>query len=357
MKNDWGALREQALANIEALFNMWGLEWRKISDYEYDFKNPTRNDQNFGACRFNALKNLGSDFALPTFDEQDYALLGPGFTKEDFAPVSIDFREQRSAFDIIGLLQRINKLGGYNEAAEVLRKHLVLLRNKGNIQDSAEALKARESIVNNQRLYLLKRATQVWSYCVPVPGTIGENYLYSRAIESTAGEPNMRFHPKVKNKEANRFLPAIIFKVATAPDQELVALHRIYLDPTGCKKADLVNQKMAMGSIKGAGIWFGTPGPKLYIAEGPENALSLRTADCDFVVSSVFAGNFSSLVIPEYVELVILAGDSDKAGEDSAVKAARSYAIDQKKVVKIIKPKKNEDWNSALMADKGRINA
>lgn len=356
MAVDYKSLRDAALANFEPLLNLWQIDWKKISDYEYDFKNPTRNDQNFGACRFNVLKNIGSDFALPTFSEQDYALLGANFKKEDFAPMSIDYKEQSSGFDIIGLVQRFNRLETYKEAAELLRKQIVILNNKGDLSNTNDAIRIREETLARQRLFKIKKAVTVWGYCTPVRGQLGENYLKARCIENTVDEPNMRFHHKVKNKELNKFLPAILFKVTTAPDTELVALHRIYLDPTGHKKAQLENPKMVLGSFKGAGIWFGTPGPKLYVAEGPENALSLRQVGCEFVVSTISASNFSNLKIPDYVELVVLAKDNDTAGHDNAVKAARSYVVDQKKQAKILSPKKGEDWNSALIKDRGAAN-
>lgn len=356
MAIDYKSLRVQALANFEPLLNLWNIDWKKISDYEYDFKNPTRNDQNFGACRFNILKNIGSDFALPTFTEADYAILGAGFNKNDFSHQTIDYREQSTGFDIIGLVQRFNKLDTYREAAELLRKQLIILNNKGELGNTNEAIKAREDTLARQRLFKIKKSSTVWGYCVPVKGTVGENYLTARCIEDTIDEPNMRFHHKVKNKELDKFLPAILFKVTTSPETELVALHRIYLTKDGHKKAELENPKMVLGSFKGAGIWFGKPGPKLYVAEGPENALSLRQVGCEFVVSTISASNFGNLVIPEYVEIVILARDNDTAGHDNAVKAARSYVVDQKKVAKILAPRKGEDWNSALIKDRGASN-
>ena len=42
-------LREKALANFELLLNHWGIEFQLIGEHEYDFLNPTRQDDNFGA--------------------------------------------------------------------------------------------------------------------------------------------------------------------------------------------------------------------------------------------------------------------------------------------------------------------
>lgn len=355
MAKDYTALRNEALANFEPLLNLWKIDWKKVGDYEYDFKNPTRNDQNFGACRFNVLKNIGSDFAAPEVHSEDYLVLGPTFSKEDFAPISSDLQEIKSGFDVIGLVQRLNKLPSYREAADLLKKYLLILNSRGELGETNEVIKKREEELAKQRLFLIKKASQVWSYCTPIKGSIGEKYFYNRAIENTVGEPNVKFHPKVKSKELEKYLPAIILKVATAPDQELIALHRIYLDETGAKKAPLNDAKRALGPVKGSGIWLGKPGPKLYVAEGPENALSLREMGAEFVVSSVFGNNMASIAIPDYVELIILAGDNDGPGKKNVARAAKTFAGEQKKICKVIFPPKNEDWNSALIREKGRL--
>lgn len=356
MAKDYTALRNEALANFEPLLNLLNIDWKKVGEYEYDFKNPTRNDRNFGACRFNVLKNTGSDFAAPEIHSEDYLVLGPTFSKEDFAPISAEGHEAgKSGFDVIGLIQRLNKLSSYREAADLLKRYLLILNSRGELGETNEVIKRREEELAKKRLYLIKKASQVWSYCRPIKGTIGEKYFYNRAIENTIEEPNVLFHPKVKSKELNKFLPCIILKVATAPDQELTALHRIYLDETGAKKAPLEDPKRALGPVKGSGVWLGKPGPKLYVAEGPENALSLREMGAEFVVSAVFGNNMASIAIPDYVEIIILAGDNDGPGKKNVARAAKAFAVEQRKVCKVIFPPNQDDWNSALMREKGRL--
>lgn len=355
MATDYTALRNEALANFEPLLNLLQIDWKKVGEYEYDFKNPTRDDQNFGACRFNVLKNIGSDFAAPEVHSEDYLILGPSFNKEDFAPISSDLGEIKSGFDVIGLIQRLSKLSSYREGAERLKKYLLILNSRGELGETNEIIKQREQELAKKRLFLIKKATQVWSYCGPIRGSRAEKYFYNRAIENTIDEPNVKFHPKVKSKELEKYFPAVILKVAKSPEDGLSALHRIYLDEDGSKKAPLEDAKRALGPIKGSGIWLGKPGPKLYVAEGPENALSLREMGAEFVVSAVFGNNIASLTIPDYVELVILAGDNDRPGKANVTKAAKAFTVEQKKICKIIFPPANEDWNSALMREKGRL--
>ena len=164
----------------------------------------------------------------------------------------------------------------------------------------------------------------------------------------------MKFHPAIMNGELKKPLPALLFKVQQSPEGTLSAIHRIYLNSMGTGKAPVDNPKMALGSIKGAGIWLGLPGETLSIVEGPENALSILMMGASFVVCTVNAANFSCLLIPPYVKEVILLPDNDEAGRLACVRATTSYR-EQGKIVKVkfppmIKGKKKTDWNDLLVA-------
>ena len=79
---------------------------------------------------------------------------------------------------------------------------------------------------------------------------------------------------------------------------------------------------MALGTVRGNAIWFGEPDDRLYIAEGPENALSIYASGAKFVACSFNAGNMSHVSIPETVTSLVICADRDKAG----IEAARSTA-------------------------------
>ena len=345
VKDPFAILREKALANFDLLLDLWNITYKKISDSEYDYLNPNRNDTRFGACRFNVVKGIGTDFAAPELREQDFKLLGPGFTAEDFSGLSSDFKETKQGYDVIGLCQRIHKVPTYQEAASLLRKHAVLLTASDEYRDHKKISAERQKLLDNQRLHTLKKNDFTWAACTSVKDTIGARYLASRCISIGETEPNVKFHPKVYNRETKGTLPALIFKVSSSPEGGLNALHRVYLSEDGRTKAKIENPKMAIGPIKGNGIWLGTPGPKLYIVEGPENALTFRDIGCEFVVSTVYASNFGNLVIPEYVEHIVAAIDNDSAGRAFAVKAAKNYTLSQNKVMSIVSPPGEEDWN------------
>lgn len=330
-------LKERALINFETLLALWKIEYQIIGDSEYDFLSPTRRDTSFGACRFNVSKGIGADFAGIKFSKGEYESIGMGFSKEDFAGFS-QYGESNPNFDIIGLTQRIHSIDSYSKAAERLKADLDKI-DGGNVDTAYLAGQAalRHAQREAQREKMRGIASRMWNYCKDIKGTIGENYLHSRGIymQDHDIEPNMKFNAKVFNGELNIYIPAILFKVSDKPDGELRAIHRIWIARDGSRKARLQENKKAIGSVQGCGIWLGTPCDILYICEGPEEALSVRVGfERKFVVSTVYSTNYHGLKIPECVKTVFLVPDKDEAGMSACVKAEIEYKK-QGKTIKI----------------------
>lgn len=341
---DLDLLKERALYHFEMLLDIWKIDYQKIGPYEYDFLSPTRsNDTQFGACRFNVRKGIGSDFAGISYSKKEYEQIGLGFTKEDFAGFS-SYGESNPSFDIIGLCQRIHRLDTYSEASKRLIEYLDQIDGgKINVTELAERAASRYEQARLTKEKMRATAERIWGYCQDIKGTIGETYLNTRNIIPTSVEPNMKFHWRVFTSELKKHIPALIFKVSREPNSQLEAVHRIYLGPDGTRKARLEDNKKALGSIEGNGIWFGTPCDKLYICEGPEEALNARFVyDKQFVVSTVYAANYHNLDIPEYVKTVVLVPDDDGAGIDALVKADKAYRIQGKHVLVTREPPKKK---------------
>jgi hypothetical protein len=349
----YAQLKERALVNFEHLLDFWKINYVQINTNEYDFINPTRKDNNYGACRFNIAKGTGADFTGSGFTSSDFQSIGPGFTKEDFAGFTRG-DNNNWGFDIIGLCQRIHGLDAYSDAAKMLRDNLRDLKNTVRLKRAdPKAYEQREHKRSEQRLKILKSAERTWNLCEEFPLTFGDGYLRARKI-FIRDEYNMRFHAKIYNSELKANIPALLFKVQKAPDDRLVAIHRIYISKDGKSKAKIENPKMALGSIQNAGIWFGRPGPELCIVEGPENALSIRVLGYPFVVCTINATNFSNLAIPSYVNKVILMPDPDEAGKQAALKAIKSYGRKGTDIKLVFPPKRKlengklADWNDIL---------
>lgn len=354
MLNRYAALKERALTNALMLFNYWKLDYMQVNEHEFDFLSPTRDDNSHGACRFNIRKGTGADFAgSSTLSQQDFSKFGLGFDKSDFAAIEKG-TVIKNGFDIIGLCQRVYNISTYKEAAQALRADIATLSKGASfIKISREAVNKREHERNTHNLAMLKIANRAWNYCRPVENTLGEKYLKSRGIY-IKGLDNIKFHPSIMCKEINKFIPALVFYVSSKPQGLLAAIHRVYLDENG-NKAALEDPKLALGSIKGNGIWFGSPCERLHVIEGPENALSIKSMGFEFCVCTVNATNFANLTIPSFVKTVVLCPDPDAAGKANAIKAIRYYA-QQKKEVKVTFPPSRKlengklaDWNDILM--------
>lgn len=355
MQKKYAQLSERALANFEVLLNLWQIQYEKVAPDEYDFLSPTRtNDQNLGACRFNITKGVGSDFAGSNFTSADFQAIGLGLGKEDFA----GFTQQRSTgngFDIIGLAGRVHRKINRSDAANCLRTDLkALTKSTVLIKPAKDAAELRQHKRQEQKLGALKSAEKTWRICQDIKGTNAVTYFHSRKIY-VSNEPNVKYHGQIFNSELKQNIPAILFKVSVGPDTPLVAIHRIYISKDGTRKAKIDIPKRALGSIQGAGIWFGTQGDTLNIAEGPENALTLRMLGYSFVVCTINAGNFSGLCIPSTVNKIILCPDPDGAGEAAARKAIKAYGAQGIKKIDLMYPPKRKlpngklaDWNDVL---------
>ena len=351
MSTKFQRLEELALANVLRLFDLWRLDYKKVNEDEYDFINPNREDNNFGACRFNIKKNRGADFAGHNFSDKDIKSLGLNFTKEDF--LYNPNTNTNWGFTIIGLCQRIHKIKTYVEAAKLLEKHLLFLNQTDSLEKiTEETIQARLHKQQEDAYKKLLYAERTWNNCKPIDGTIAEIYLQSRYIFLDDSEPNIRYHPKVFNQEAQGYFPALLCKVSPTPEAPLQAIHRIFLRPDGKAKAPVNNPKLALGSVKKGAIWLGTPNETLNIAEGPENAAVLRVLHKDFVCSTINSANFGGLILPPYVKKVNLYPDPDKAGLEAAKKAQINY-LQQGKEVKVVWPPKLRnggigDWCDVL---------
>lgn len=352
MKN-YLLLKEKALANAVALFDYWKLQYIKVNEEEYDFINPTRNDTNFGACRFNIQKGLGSDFTGSTYKDVDFQQIGLGFSREDFIGIQ-DGRSISSGFDIIGLCAKIHRCSSYKSAAELLSNQLAdLAKTRELVSVDLGDVTKRQYELDQQNIKRIKIARRTWDICLPIKNTLGQTYLNSRMIFLENDLEQIRFHPKIYNSEAKATIPCILMKCTLTPISRLQAIHRIYLNQNGTKSS-LSLPKVALGKIKGLGIWFnsGESCPSiLRIAEGPENALSVYSIYSGLVCSTINASNFSNLTIPEGIQKIILYPDNGDAGEKSVAKAYTAYTLQGIKDIEVVFPPKRKpkwDWNDEL---------
>ena len=331
-------LREKALVNFEILLNYWNLDYKKITNEEYDIIATWRTDKNFGSVRFNTEKGRGADFAGGSIVEEDYSRLGAGFSREDFAGFSFQ-GQAKIGFDVVGLCQRVHAENSYNKATELLNRDIEeVSKQRFLYTPGADAYIRRQKEQENKTKKRKQYAIDLWesSKYHKFEGSAGERYLKcTRNIENYVTEENIRFHPSIHYTPTKTNYPALLFKVQERPDGPLVGIHRIYLDQDGTK-AKLDNPKMALAPIKGSAIWFGEPSTLMCLAEGPENALTLRAWGYQFVASSIFGTNLHNLTIPKCVQELLIFPDPDEPGLNALERARETYGKLKIKVEGII---------------------
>src|SRR5262249_2023534 len=90
----------------------------------------------------------------------------------------------------------------------------------------------------------VNRARRIWRGAHEPRGTTAQDYLFGRGLK-LAIPASIRFHPRLWYSRGV-FLPAM---VAAIEDLEgrIVAIHRTYLKPDGTSKADVEDNKKALG--------------------------------------------------------------------------------------------------------------
>ena len=127
-----------------------------------------------------------------------------------------------------------------------------------------------------------KHVTSLWAQCMPVSDNDPvHRYLCRRlALDTFNAPPCLRLHPALDYWHEGKRLGAYPAMVATltAPNGQLVALHRTWLTPEGCK-ADVPGKEKKLtctsGALTGASIRLQKPASGVIgIAEGIETALA-----------------------------------------------------------------------------------
>ena len=97
------------------------------------------------------------------------------------------------------------------------------------------------------------RALAIWHAAAPAPGTLVEVYLRARSIKLSV-PPTLRYAASLRHPETGLDLPAMIGAVTVWPSKTPCAIHRTYLSLDGRRKADVFEQKMSIGPLKGGAV-------------------------------------------------------------------------------------------------------
>jgi Toprim domain len=205
--------------------------------------------------------------------------------------------------------------------------------------------------LNRGRTEVSQTWHEIWNASEPLINSHSHDYLISRGIELT-NMRDLRTIRYLKHQAGGRH-PCMLALVTNPVTNERVAMHRTYLNPMGTGKADLVPNKMTLGSYDKGVVQLYTPSDKGVIAvgEGIETCLSYTQLTGVPTWCSVSAGNTSKIVFPPHIHHVILLKDNDPMGELST-KAAEEFINKQKIHVTISAPDpRAKDFNDEIMGN------
>ena len=162
-------------------------------------------------------------------------------------------------------------------------------------------------------------ARRLFARAGPITGTLAETYLRARGITATLDDLwALRFHPACYYREAEHDEPQrwpALLAAITDVNGTLTAVHRIWLDRDGCRKAPVGDPRRSLGSQLGGGVRLGLIGDVLAVGEGIETMLSLRSALPRMpVLAGLSANHFAALELPESVRRLYVARDNDPEG-------------------------------------------
>jgi Toprim domain len=243
--------------------------------------------------------------------------------------------EHGDLLDLIGL----NK--GYHDFRETLDEARFFLREPTLPEPPRDALY--DTVTAAGKLHRFSR---------PVPGTLAETYLRSRAITAGLYLPALRFHAtcyyRPDDGGPRQIWPALL-GVVTDLDGNLTGLQRTWLARDGGDKAPLPDPRRAMGHLLGNAVRFGTPDDIMAAGEGIETLLSLLSLFPALpMAAGLSSAHLAAIRFPPGLRRLYVLRDNDAAGdfaEDRLAERCREAGID----CRVLKPAA-KDLNADLRA-------
>lgn len=200
--------------------------------------------------------------------------------------------------------------------------------------------------------HMAHRAADIWHEAGPLPASLGQRYLASRAITRTSSE--LRYHPRTPLGRGRlvRHRPAII--AAIRQHGRLLAIQRLFLssNPLGLA-GDLARPKLTLGRPLGGAVALDPAEPVLGLAEGIETALSASILLGMPVWATLGNERLARIALPPVVRKLILLADADRPGRLAAYDAAATYAATGIEIETLWPWHGLNDWNDVLRQQRG----
>ena len=249
--------------------------------------------------------------------------------------------------DLLDIIAAASGHHSMRETLEEARRFLSLPQVDAHLQNARSA-KARPGTA--------EAARRLWAASKPIERTVVSKYLEGRVLTSSAHGQALRFHPscyyrpsRQDSPDTPRAWPAMIAAV-TDLHGAITGVHRTWLDPATCSKAQITTPRRAMGGLLGNGVRFGLAGPVMVAAEGIETTLSLRQVLPDLpMIACLSAAHLAAVHFPPALRRLYVGCDNDTAGENAVATLQHRVAGTGIEVI-ALKPS-GDDFNTDLQAD------
>ncbi|MCQ4633934.1 toprim domain-containing protein [Shinella sp. CPCC 100929] len=206
-----------------------------------------------------------------------------------------------------------------------------------------------------------ERAQRLFRMSQPLAGTLADSYLRQRGIVRASLHPSLRYHPCCYYRDLvsgrTTSFPALIAAV-TDPGGTITGVHRTWLDPDGCGKAQVEDPRRALGGLLGNAVRFAFPvcGPVPVMAagEGLESILSLsHVMPAMPMVSALTANHLAAFELPPECVRLYIAADADAAGRNGIERLSRRAQA--RGILPLVLAPELGDFNDDLRLDPSRL--
>lgn len=176
-----------------------------------------------------------------------------------------------------------------------------------------------QSNQRNVRFSSQDAARRLFATGQPIVGTLAERYLRGRGITVPLDDLwSLRFNPgcyyRATQTSPRETWPALLAAI-TDLSGTIKAVHRVWLDRDGSRKAPVLAPRRSLGDQLGSGVRLGLIRDVLTVGEGLETLLSLRSALPSMpMLAGLSAGHLAGIELPSGLRRLYVAHDNDSAG-------------------------------------------
>ena len=172
---------------------------------------------------------------------------------------------------------------------------------------------------------------RIWGEARDARGTPVERYLASRGITLSVPQ-SLRWAPRCRHP-SGIYLPATIARIDNV-DDEVIGIHRTFLQPDGSRKANVEPVKAMLGRAAGGAVRLARAAETLVIGEGIETCLAAMQVTGLPEWAALSTSGMMALLLPPIVGDVLIAVDRDAsgAGERAARTAGHRWLAEGRRV-------------------------